>query len=90
LAAFIASSTFIHTKRRKTVVAKYVINQSTKNGKIITSAGDNQHITINQVVEGSQTPEIPEVPPIPGTGQGDIVRAVGRGAKVFINGKRVQ
>lgn len=70
---------------------KYVIHQSTKSGKITTTVGDNQHITINQVVEGSQAPEIPAVPPISGTpGQGDIVRAVGRGAKVYVNGKRVQ
>jgi hypothetical protein len=71
-------------------MAKYVIHQSTKNGKIVTSAGDNQHIVINQVVTGDQAPEIPAVPPIPGMpGQGTF-RAVGPGAKVYINGKRVQ
>jgi hypothetical protein len=74
-------------------MAKYIINQSIKSGKIITSAGDNQHITINQTLSGEEMPEFPQmptIPPIPGTGQEDIVRAVGRNAKVFINGKRVQ
>ncbi len=73
-------------------MAKYVINQSTKSGKIITSAGDNQHITINQTLSGEEMPEFPQmpIPPVPGTGQGDIVRAIGRNAKVFVNGKRVQ
>ena len=72
-------------------MATYHITQSTRNGHIITRAGDHPHITINQVMEGDQVPEIPAVPPIAGApGQGNLVRAVGRGAKVFINGKRVQ
>jgi len=71
-------------------MAKYVINQSTKSGKIITSAGDNQHITINQTLSGEEMPEFPQMPTIPPVSGGDIVRAVGRGAKVFVNGKRVQ
>jgi hypothetical protein len=74
-------------------MAKYVINQSTKHGKIVTSVGDHQQITIHQhqIVSSDQAPEIPEVPPMPRTpGRGDIIRAVGPGAKIFVNGKRVQ
>jgi hypothetical protein len=73
---------------------KYVVNQSTKSGKIITSAGDNQHIVINQVHVGRGKMAPPPVPPMPvsapGENEEDIIQAIGPGAKVFINGKRVK
>ena len=73
-------------------MAKYVINQSTKNGKIITNVGDHQQVVIHQhqTVSSDEIPEAPEVPPIPGTPGQNTYRAIGRGAKVFVNGKRVQ
>lgn len=70
-------------------MAKYNIRQTTQSGKIVSSTGDNQHITIHQTIICDEMPTLPIQPTMHDPGQ-DIIQVVGRGAKVTINGRRVQ
>jgi hypothetical protein len=63
---------------------KYIIRMV---GKGLSCIGDNQRVTITQSSNGEQAVKATRPGRKPLSGE---VRAIGRGAKVFVNGKRVQ
>ena len=81
------------SKGEKPIMPKYVTSISTKHGTVISTTGDNQHVTITKVHTGEERMAPPPVPPTPATAPGsneeDIITAIGPKAKVTINGKRV-
>lgn len=80
---------------------KHIIHQSTKSGRIINTAGNNQRISITRHTirqsssdwtdddEFENEDEWEEEESYSG-GSKDIIAPIGKNAKVYINGKRVK